>query len=151
MVKPCVEPGEGHLSGLRETHVNRGNQPSTTQVNRSINRGRLKVRLEGLGAWRHEVIEMVLSWFSNKLSPIAVDIGTEAIKLLQVEPREGQYRLAATACDVIPEEVRGKTAERRPLLRSAAQDANEGIPRQAGGHVFARRMSWPSSICGWRR
>ena len=32
---------------------------------------------------------MVLSWFASKLTPIAVDIGTDTIKLLQVEPRDG--------------------------------------------------------------
>ncbi len=62
---------------------------------------------------------MVLSWFASKVSPIAVDIGTETIKLLQVEPREGQPRLAAAACEVIPEEVRGKTAEREAFVSEA--------------------------------
>jgi type IV pilus assembly protein PilM len=62
---------------------------------------------------------MVLSWFSNKFSPIAVDIGTETIKLLQVEPREGQYRLLAAACEVIPEEVRGKPTEREAFVTEA--------------------------------
>jgi type IV pilus assembly protein PilM len=62
---------------------------------------------------------MVLSWFSNKLSPIAVDIGTETIKLLQVEPHEGQYRLAAMACESIPEEARGKWAEREAFVSEA--------------------------------
>ena len=62
---------------------------------------------------------MVLSWFSSKLSPIAVDIGTETIKLLQVEPREGQHRLAAAACETIPEEVRGKSADREAFVSDA--------------------------------
>ena len=62
---------------------------------------------------------MVLSWFSNKLSPIAVDIGTETIKLLQVEPREGQCRLAAIAGEVIPEEARGKAADREAFVTEA--------------------------------
>src|SRR4051812_10944758 len=59
---------------------------------------------------------MVLSWFASRLNPIAVDIGTDAIKLLQVEPREGtggaptQYRLTAAACEVIPMEIRVKGA-----------------------------------------
>jgi type IV pilus assembly protein PilM len=62
---------------------------------------------------------MVLSWFSNKLSPIAVDIGTETIKLLQVEPRENQHRLAAMACESIPEEARGKWADREAFVSEA--------------------------------
>ena len=39
---------------------------------------------------------MVLSWFASKLNPIAVDIGTDTIKLLQVEPRDGQARKRVT-------------------------------------------------------
>ncbi len=30
---------------------------------------------------------MVLSWFASRLNPIAIDVGTETIKLLQVEPK----------------------------------------------------------------
>ena len=56
---------------------------------------------------------MVLSWFASRVNPIAVDIGTDTIKLLQVEPgKDGQHRLVAAACEVIPEEVRGKPVER---------------------------------------
>jgi type IV pilus assembly protein PilM len=62
---------------------------------------------------------MVLSWFSSKLSPIAVDIGTETIKLLQVEPHESQHRLAAIACESIPEEARGKVADREAFVSEA--------------------------------
>jgi type IV pilus assembly protein PilM len=62
---------------------------------------------------------MVLSWFSSKLSPIAVDIGTETIKLLQVEPREGQCRLVAMASEVIPEDARGRWAEREAFISEA--------------------------------
>ena len=71
---------------------------------------------------------MVLSWFANKLSPIAVDIGTETIKLLQVEPRDGQHRLSAAACEVIPEEARGKSAEREAFVSDALRKMlNEGF------------------------
>ena len=63
---------------------------------------------------------MVLSWFSSRTLPIAVDIGTETIKLLQVEPKgEGQHRLLAAACEVIPEEVRGKPMEHDAFVGEA--------------------------------
>jgi type IV pilus assembly protein PilM len=56
---------------------------------------------------------MVLSWFASRVNPIAIDIGTDTIKLLQVEPvKDGSARLVAAACDVIPEELRSKAAER---------------------------------------
>ncbi len=62
---------------------------------------------------------MVLSWFASKVSPIAVDIGTESIKLLQVEPRENQFRLVAAAGETIPEDIRAKTADREAFIGEA--------------------------------
>jgi type IV pilus assembly protein PilM len=62
---------------------------------------------------------MVLSWFASKVNPIAIDIGTETIKLLQVEPREGGHRLVAAAADVIPEEIRNKSSERENFINEA--------------------------------
>jgi type IV pilus assembly protein PilM len=71
---------------------------------------------------------MVLSWFASKLSPIAVDIGSESIKLLQVEPRDGHHRLSAAACEIIPEEVRGKIADREAFVSEALRKLlNEGF------------------------
>ena len=49
---------------------------------------------------------MVLSWFASKVSPIAIDIGTDTLKLLQVEPRDGSHRLVAAACETIPDDIR---------------------------------------------
>ncbi len=72
----------------------------------------------------------MLSWFANRVNPIAVDIGTDTIKLLQVEPKEGQHRLVAAACEVIPEEVRGagKGAERDNFVGEAIKRMlNEGF------------------------
>ncbi|MGN6367225.1 MAG: pilus assembly protein PilM [Phycisphaerae bacterium] len=58
------------------------------------------------------------------MNPIAVDIGTDTIKLLQVEPgKEGQHRLVAAVCEVIPEEVRNKHAERDNFIGEAIRKA----------------------------
>ncbi|HVT80208.1 MAG TPA: pilus assembly protein PilM, partial [Phycisphaerae bacterium] len=62
---------------------------------------------------------MVLSWFASKVTPIAVDIGTENIKLLQAEPRDGQFRLVAAASETIPEEARAKSADREAFINDA--------------------------------
>jgi type IV pilus assembly protein PilM len=63
---------------------------------------------------------MVLSWFASRVNPIAVDVGTDTIKLLQVEPgKEGQYRLVAAACEVIPEDIRGKAVDRDNFVSEA--------------------------------
>lgn len=55
---------------------------------------------------------MAFGWFNARVNPIALDIGTDSIKALQAEPREGAVRLQAAALIEIPEEVRGKVAER---------------------------------------
>lgn len=90
---------------------------------------------------------MVLSWFSSRLNPIAVDIGTDTIKLLQIEPREGQNRLVAAACEVIPEEVRGKAVEREAFLGEAIKKMlNEGFRGKQvvtclpAGHVAVQHL-----------
>lgn len=71
---------------------------------------------------------MVLSWFASKLSPIAVDIGTESIKLLQVEPRENQFRLVAAMGETIPDEARAKAADREAFINDALKRMlNEGF------------------------
>ena len=71
---------------------------------------------------------MVLSWFASKVTPIAVDIGAENIKLLQAEPRDGQFRLVAAACETIPEEARAKTADREAFINDALKKMlNDGF------------------------
>ncbi len=85
----------------------------------------------GLDVVRH----MVLSWFANRVTPISIDIGTDTIKLLQTEPaKDGQHRLIAAACEVIPAEVRtagntpAKAAERDNFVGDAIKRMlNEGF------------------------
>lgn len=70
---------------------------------------------------------MVLSWFASRLNPIAMDIGSETIRMLQVEPRGGAggdkngegHRLVAAACETIPEEVRKNGPERDAFIGEA--------------------------------
>lgn len=62
---------------------------------------------------------MAFSWFNSKLNPIAVDIGTDSIKILQIEPREDVAHLLAAACEVIPYEVRGNLQQREDFIVSA--------------------------------
>lgn len=62
---------------------------------------------------------MVLSWFQGRISPIAVDIGSDTLKLLQVEPRDNQYRLVAAASETIPDDLRAKPADRDAFVADA--------------------------------
>lgn len=76
---------------------------------------------------------MVFNLFNNRVNPIAIDIGTDTIKLLQVEPREGQFRMIAGACETIPEEIRAKHADRDSFVVEALKRLlNDGFKgRQA--------------------
>ena len=49
---------------------------------------------------------MGFGWFSTRVNPIAIDIGTDSIKLLQVEPRDQAMRLVAATAIEIPETIR---------------------------------------------
>ena len=86
---------------------------------------------------------MVFGLFSNRVNPIAVDIGTDTIKLLQVEPKDGQFRLVAAACEIIPEGVRGKPGERDAFAADAIHKmVNDGFKaRQAVTCLPAMHMA----------
>ncbi|MCL2648324.1 MAG: pilus assembly protein PilM [Phycisphaerales bacterium] len=68
---------------------------------------------------------MVLSWFANRVNPIAVDVGTDTIKLLQAEPTKAssgndpQFRLIAADCQMIPDDIRANAAERDDFVAEA--------------------------------
>jgi len=62
---------------------------------------------------------MALGWFNTKVNPIAVDVGTSCIKMLQVEPRDGGLKLLAAACTDIPHDLRGKPRERDEFAADA--------------------------------
>lgn len=62
---------------------------------------------------------MVFGFLKNKISPIAVDIGTESIKVLQTEPGDEQVRLIAAASATIPEELRTQPRERSEFVAEA--------------------------------
>ena len=44
----------------------------------------------------------VQSWFSTPSSPIGVDFGSDCLRLAQVEPVDGEYRLTAAASSGCP-------------------------------------------------
>ncbi len=87
------------------------------------------------------VRRMVLSWFASRVNPIAVDIGTDTIKLLQVEPgKEGQHRLVAAACDAIPEEVRGRGAGGAAKAAERDHFVGEAIKRMINDGFRGRQV-----------
>lgn len=55
---------------------------------------------------------MALGWFGNNANPIAVDFGTDSVKVLQTESREGSHRLIAAAGTQIPEDIRANPTKR---------------------------------------
>ncbi len=66
---------------------------------------------------------MGFGWFSARVNPIAIDIGTDSIKLLQVEPRDDAMRLVAAANIELPDAVRGAPGQRESFCANAIKDA----------------------------
>jgi len=64
---------------------------------------------------------MRLNITKQNLSPIAIDFGTDSVKLLQVELDEAP-RLAAAASKALPHEVRNDTEQRRKFLVDTISD-----------------------------
>lgn len=62
---------------------------------------------------------MVFGWLNARVNPVAVDIGTDAIKMLQVEPKDNALRLVAAASTQIPEALREKPRERDEFATDA--------------------------------
>ena len=94
---------------------------------------------------------MVLSWFASRVNPIAVDIGTDTIKLLQIEPaKDGQARLVAAACDVVPETLRANPQERDNFVtESIRKMLSEGFRgKQATTCLPSMHMSVPAPAHG---
>jgi type IV pilus assembly protein PilM len=54
----------------------------------------------------------VQSWFSTPSSPIGVDFGSDCLRLAQVEPVDGEYRLVAAASAGVPPHVRNEPISR---------------------------------------
>jgi len=55
---------------------------------------------------------MAFSWFNSRVNPIAIDLGTDSIKMLQLEPRESQLRLACAGLAEVPQEMRHDPVKR---------------------------------------
>ncbi|HEX2971443.1 MAG TPA: pilus assembly protein PilM [Tepidisphaeraceae bacterium] len=62
---------------------------------------------------------MVLGWLKPKHNPIAVDIGTDSIKMLQLEPQADQMRLIDAAVTEIPESARSTPQARDDFAAEA--------------------------------
>lgn len=62
---------------------------------------------------------MVLGWLKPKYNPIAVDIGTDSIKMLQLEPQADQMRLIDAAVAEIPESARASLQARDEFAAEA--------------------------------
>jgi type IV pilus assembly protein PilM len=54
----------------------------------------------------------VQSWFNSQSAPIGVDFGSDCLRLAQVEPVDGEYRLVAAASADVPPHVRNEPLSR---------------------------------------
>ena len=58
------------------------------------------------------MLSFVQSWFAPAASPIGVDFGTDCLRLAQVEPHNGEFRLVAAASADVPAAARQDPASR---------------------------------------
>lgn len=86
---------------------------------------------------------MRLGLNTNHLSPIAVDFGTDQLKLLQVEfDQDGLPRVVAAGGKVVPHDIRQHTAKRREFLTQSVAE----LVKAAGFKGRRAIASIPSSL-----
>jgi type IV pilus assembly protein PilM len=61
-------------------------------------------------------------WFANKAGPIGADFGADSIKLVQLQPENGESRILASARRDIPADVAGDPDRRIQFIGEALRD-----------------------------
>jgi type IV pilus assembly protein PilM len=89
------------------------------------------------------MLGLVQSWFAPTGNPIGIDFGTDGLRMAQVEPADGEYRLAAAASAEVPASIRQDPAARLTFFTETVRD------RLASGNFKGRRaiLSLPAASC----
>lgn len=89
------------------------------------------------------MLGLVQSWFAPGANPIGVDFGTDGLRMAQVEPADGEYRLVAAASAEVPASIRQDPAARLNFFTETLRD------RLASGSFRGRRaiLSLPAASC----
>jgi type IV pilus assembly protein PilM len=87
------------------------------------------------------MLGLVQSWFAPTGNPIGIDFGTDGLRMAQVEPADGEYRLAAAASAEVPATIRQDPAARLAFFTETVRD------RLASGNFKGRRaiLSLPAA------
>lgn len=89
------------------------------------------------------MLGLVQSWFAPGANPIGVDFGTDGLRMAQVEPADGEYRLVAAASAEVPGSIRQDPAARLNFFTETLRD------RLGSGNFRGRRaiLSLPAASC----
>ena len=68
------------------------------------------------------MLRLVQNWFAKSACPIGVDLGTDCLRMAQVQLVDNEFRLAAAASADVPSHVRTNTAAKLQWFSEAARD-----------------------------
>ena len=89
------------------------------------------------------MLGLVQSWFAPGSNPIGIDFGTDGLRMAQVEPADGEFRLVAAASAEVPAQIRQDPTARLNFFTETIKD------RLASGNFRGRRavLSLPAAAC----
>lgn len=68
------------------------------------------------------MLRLVQNWFAKSACPIGVDLGTDSLRMAQVQLVDDEFRLSAAASADVPSHVRGNTGAKLQWFTEAARD-----------------------------
>ena len=97
------------------------------------------------------MLGLVQSWFAPTSNPIGVDFGSDSLRMAQVEPVDGEYRLVAAASADVPAQVRLDPTARlnffadtiRDLLASGNFRGRRAILSLPAASTFVQHLRMP--------
>ena len=97
------------------------------------------------------MLGLVQSWFAPTGNPIGVDFGSDSLRMAQVEPADGEYRLVAAASADVPSPIRQDPSARlnffadtiRDLLASGNFRGRRAILSLPAASTFIQHLRMP--------
>ena len=97
------------------------------------------------------MLGLVQSWFAPSGNPIGVDFGSDSLRMAQVEPADGEYRLVAAASADVPAQMRQDPTARlnfyadtvRDLLASGNFRGKRAILSLPAASTFIQHLRMP--------
>jgi type IV pilus assembly protein PilM len=97
------------------------------------------------------MLGLVQSWFAPSANPIGVDFGSDSLRMAQVEPADGEFRLVAAASADVPAQMRQDPTARlnfyadtvRDLLASGNFRGKRAILSLPAASTFIQHLRMP--------